>query len=304
MDRANDVMPAIEVSQVCKSFRDTAAVIDLSFSVARGEVFGMVGPNGAGKTTTLRMLMDIIRPDSGEIRVLGSAIDDRTKNRIGYLPEERGLYRKITVRESLAYLAALKGLARRPARESASELLERVGMLEHRNKKIEELSRGMGQIVQFIATIQHDPEVVVLDEPFSGLDPVNTELLKGFILELKDHGKAVVLSTHMMNQVEELCDRFLMINRGRSVLYGSMGEIKSRYRTNSVLLACGHIPDGLPGVIGHRERGGLTELLLDGKTTPSEVLAALVSSGTTVERFEVATPSLNEIFIRVVQEGS
>jgi len=300
----NNATPAIEVSQVCKTFRNTAAVRDLSFSVNCGEVFGMVGPNGAGKTTTLRMLMDILRPDSGEIRILGNAIDDRTKDRIGYLPEERGLYRKVTVRESLAYLAALKNLTGRPARERAAELLERVGMTEHRNKKAEELSRGMGQIIQFVATILHDPDLVVLDEPFSGLDPLNTEMLKGFILELKGQGKAVILSTHMMNQVEELCDRFLMMNKGQAVLYGSLDEIKSRYRTNSVLLACDRVPDDLPGVVGRREHGKHTELLLDEGTTPSDILAALVGCGTSVERFEVATPSLHEIFIRVVQEAS
>jgi ABC-2 type transport system ATP-binding protein len=300
----SNATPAIEVSQVCKTFRNTSAVLDLSFSVNRGEVFGMVGPNGAGKTTTLRMLMDILRPDSGEIRILGNAIDEPTKDRIGYLPEERGLYRKVTVRESLAYLAALKGMTGKAARERASALLERVGMAEHRDKKAEELSRGMGQIIQFVATILHDPDLVVLDEPFSGLDPVNTEMLKSFILELKGQGKAVILSTHMMNQVEELCDRFLMMNKGRAVLYGSLGEIKSRYRTHSVLLACDRVPDDLPGVIGRRKHGRHTELLLDEQTTPSEVLAALVGSGTNVERFEVATPSLNEIFIQVVQEAS
>ncbi|MGB3128879.1 MAG: ATP-binding cassette domain-containing protein, partial [Dehalococcoidia bacterium] len=203
-EREIEGMNAIEVSQVSKSFRGTRAVNDLSFTVGTGEVFGMVGPNGAGKTTTLRMLMDIIKPDTGEIIILGEAINEETKNRIGYLPEERGLYRKITVSESLAYLAALKNMKRRLARDRAAELLERADMLQHKNKKIEELSRGMGQIIQFIATILHDPELIVLDEPFAGLDPVNTELLKGFILELKGQGKSIILSTHIMNQVEEL----------------------------------------------------------------------------------------------------
>ena len=296
-------MNAIEVSQVSKSFKGTRAVNDLSFTVGTGEVFGMVGPNGAGKTTTLRMLMDIIKPDTGEIIILGKAINEETKNRIGYLPEERGLYRKITVSESLAYLAALKNMKRRLARDRAAELLERVDMLQHKNKKIEELSRGMGQIIQFIATILHDPELIVLDEPFAGLDPVNTELLKGFILELKGQGKSIILSTHMMNQVEELCDRVLMINKGQAVLYGSLSEIKSRFRNNSIFIECDRIPDGLPGVVGRQDHGKYLELFLDGQTPPSKVLSALVNNGVTVDRFEMSTPSLNEIFIQVVKEG-
>ncbi|MCJ7523284.1 MAG: ATP-binding cassette domain-containing protein [Dehalococcoidia bacterium] len=302
-EREIEGMNAIEVSQASKSFRGTRAVNDLSFTVGTGEVFGMVGPNGAGKTTTLRMLMDIIKPDTGEIIILGEAINEETKNRIGYLPEERGLYRKITVSESLAYLAALKNMKRRLARDRAAELLERADMLQHKNKKIEELSRGMGQIIQFIATILHDPELIVLDEPFAGLDPVNTELLKGLILELKGQGKSIILSTHMMNQVEELCDRVLMINKGQAVLYGSLGEIKSRFRNNSIFLECDRIPDRLPGVVGRQDHGKYLELFLDGQTPPSKVLSALVNNGVTVDRFEVSTPSLNEIFIQVVKEG-
>ena len=302
-EREIEGMNAIEVSQASKSFRGTRAVNDLSFTVGTGEVFGMVGPNGAGKTTTLRMLMDIIKPDTGEIIILGEAINEETKNRIGYLPEERGLYRKITVSESLAYLAALKNMKRRLARDRAAELLERVDMLQHKNKKIEELSRGMGQIIQFIATILHDPELIVLDEPFAGLDPVNTELLKGLILELKGQGKSIILSTHMMNQVEELCDRVLMINKGQAVLYGSLGEIKSRFRNNSIFIECDRIPDRLPGVVGRQDHGKYLELFLDGQTPPSKVLSALVNNGVTVDRFEVSTPSLNEIFIQVVKEG-
>ena len=296
-------MNVIEVSHITKSFKGTKAVDDISFSIGQGEIFGMVGPNGAGKTSTIRMLMDIIKPDSGEINILGEAIKEETKNRIGYLPEERGLYRKITVTESLTYLAALKDFKGGAARDRATKLLERVDMLQHKDKRIEELSRGMGQIIQFIATILHDPDLIVLDEPFAGLDPVNTELLKGFILELKDQGKSIILSTHMMNQVEELCDRILMINKGQAVLYGSLAEIKSRYRNNSILLVCDHLPDGLPGVVRSKDQGKHVELFLDGVTSPLEVLAALVNGGVTVDRFEVSTPSLNEIFIQVVKEG-
>jgi len=292
----------VEVSGVSKFFRGNAAVSDVSFCVQRGEILGMLGPNGAGKTTTIRMMMDIIKPDRGEIRVFGETAKEGIKDRVGYLPEERGLYRKISVIESLVYLAALKGVKANLARDRATRLLERADMLQHKDKKIQELSRGMGQIIQSIATILHDPELVVLDEPFSGLDPINTELLKEFILELRDQGKAVILSTHMMNQIEELCDRALMINKGRIVLYGSLDEIKSKFRNNSVLLKCDTSPGEIPGVVDTRMRGKSLELFLDGRVSPQELLSILVDRGIGVERFEVSTPSLNEIFIQVVKE--
>ena len=184
-------MPAVELNNICKSYNDNLVVNNVSFTVAQGEIFGLIGPNGAGKTTTIRMMMDITKPDSGEINVLGESLREDTKNRIGYLPEERGLYKKLTVLESLTYLASLKGIKPRLVNRRAKELLERVGMLPHKEKKIEELSRGMGQIIQFLVTIIHDPQLVVLDEPFAGLDPVNTELLKEIILELRNQDKAI-----------------------------------------------------------------------------------------------------------------
>lgn len=290
-----------KVSHVHKSFGENEVVNDISFEVEAGEIFGMVGPNGAGKTTTIRMLMDIIKPDSGGICILSEALNEGIKNRIGYLPEERGLYKKITVSESLAYLAALKDMNGRVAKDRAAELLKQVNMLQHKDKKTEELSRGMGQIIQFIATIQHDPELIVLDEPFSGLDPVNTELLKQFISELKGQGKSIILSSHMMNQVEDLCDRVLMIHKGQAVLYGKLDDIKTRYRNNSIFLECDHLPDGLPGLIGSKNHGKYMELFLDGQTSHGKLLAALINSGVTISRFEVSTPSLNEIFIQVVK---
>ena len=229
-------MLAVEVSHIVKSFTDKVAVDDLSFSVTQGEIFGLIGPNGAGKTTTIRMMMDIIKPDSGDITILGEKLTEASKNRLGYLPEERGLYRKLTVIDSIVYLASLKGMDSRSAREKADKLLNQTGMLPHGRKKIDELSKGMAQIIQFIITIIHDPELIILDEPFSGLDPVNTELLKKLIIDLRNQGKAIVLSTHQMNQVEELCDRILMIDNGRNVLYGNPAEIKSKFRSNSVIL--------------------------------------------------------------------
>ena len=293
-------MLAVEVSHIVKSFSDKVAVDDLSFSVAQGEMFGLIGPNGAGKTTTIRMMMDIIKPDSGEVTILGEKLSEATKNRLGYLPEERGLYRKLSVLESIVYLASLKGVDRHSAKEKANELLNQTGMLASKRKKIEELSKGMGQIIQLIVTIIHDPQLVILDEPFAGLDPVNTELLKGMFADLRNQGKAVILSTHQMNQVEELCDRILMINNGRSVLYGDLSEIKSRYRGNSVLLDFKGELGEVPGITGKRTRKGYTELMLDGETTPQQVLEHLVSRGMVINRFEVATPSLNEIFLKEV----
>jgi len=291
-------MLAVEVSHIAKSFADKVAVDNLSFSVAQGEMFGLIGPNGAGKTTTIRMMMDILKPDSGEVTILGEKLNEATKNRLGYLPEERGLYKKLKVLDSIVYLASLKGVDRHSAAEKANELLNQTGMSASRNKKIEELSRGMGQIIQFIVTIIHDPQLLVLDEPFAGLDPVNTELLKGMLTDLRNQGKAVILSTHQMNQVEELCDRVLMINNGQGILYGDLSEIKARYRGNSVLLDFEGELEEVPGVTEKRTRKGYVELMLDDKTTPQQVLAHLVSQGTVINRFEVATPSLNEIFLK------
>ena len=293
-------MPAAEVNHVFKSYADKAVVNDLSFSVARGEILGLIGPNGAGKTTTIRMMMDIIKPDSGDVTILDEKLSEASKNKLGYLPEERGLYKKLTVIDSIIYLASLKGMDRRSAERKANELLDQTSMLPHKNKKIEELSQGMEQIIQFIVTIIHDPELVILDEPFAGLDPVNTELVKRMFVGLRDQGKAVILSTHRMNEVEELCDRILMIDNGRTMLYGDLADIKSGYRSSSVILEIEGELGELPGVIEKRTHKGHVELVLYGSTTPQQILERLVSTGIVINRFEVATPSLNEIFLQVV----
>jgi len=292
-------MPVVEVNHIVKSYADKIAVNDLSFSIAPNEIFGLIGPNGAGKTTTLRMMMDIIKPDSGTVTILGEKLTEASKNKLGYLPEERGLYRNLTVIDSIIYLASLKGMDRHSAEEKADELLNHTGMLPHKGKKIEELSKGMGQIIQLIVTIIHDPELVVLDEPFAGLDPVNTELLKMIFVDLRNRDKAVILSTHQMNQVEELCDRILMIDNGRSVLQGNLTEIKSRYRSNSVIIDSEGDLGQIPGVTEKRAHKGYVELILDGNTTPKQVLERLVGTGIVINRFEAATPSLNEIFLKV-----
>ena len=295
-------MPAVELNNICKSYNDNLVVNNVSFTVAQGEIFGLIGPNGAGKTTTIRMIMDIIKPDSGEISVLGETLKEIIKNKIGYLPEERGLYRKLTVIDSLVYLASLKSVTSHRARSQAEELLKRIDMLPLKNKKIEELSRGMGQLIQFLVAIIHDPQLVILDEPFAGLDPVNTELLREIIFELRSQGKAVILSTHRMNEVEELCDRIFMINKGQNVLYGELAEIKSRYRNNSIFLELeGELPH-LEGVIGKRDYKDHVELFFDRETSPHQILAQLMKQEIEISRFEVSTPSLNDIFLQLVEK--
>ncbi len=293
-------MSAVEVVDVAKTYGSKAAVAGLSFAVEGHEIFGLIGPNGAGKTTTLRMMMDIIKPDSGEVRILGAVASEATKARLGYLPEESGLYRKLTVTDSIVYLASLKGMDPHLIEARADTLLDRMGMLPQKRKRIEALSKGMAQIIQLIVTIIHNPELVVLDEPFSGLDPVNTERVKQLLVDLRDQGKAVILSTHQMNQVEALCDRILMIDNGHAVLYGDLEEIRSKYRGHSVVVdGEGEMPQ-VPGVIETRYHKDHVELVLDPNTTPQEVLKHLVGAGMAIRRFEVATPSLNEIFLRAV----
>jgi ABC-2 type transport system ATP-binding protein len=288
---------AVRVNNIFKSYGKKTVVNDVSFTVAQGEIFGLIGPNGAGKTTTIRMMMDIIKPDTGEVYILGEKFKEENKNKIGYLPEERGLYKKQTVMDTLRYMSSLKGITVDDARIEL--LLKRIGMLPHKNKKIEEMSRGMGQLIQFLVTIIHDPDLIILDEPFSGLDPVNTELLKDLITELKSQGKAIIFSTHQMNQVEELCDRLFMINKGVKVLYGNLAEIKQKYRNNSVFLNCDGNTDRLKGVIDRQQKDGYAEFFLDAGTSPQDLLQQLVERRITVTRFEIGTPSLNEIFLRI-----
>ncbi|MDM7998742.1 MAG: ATP-binding cassette domain-containing protein [Dehalococcoidia bacterium] len=291
---------ALEIKNVSKRFGEVEAARDVSFAVERGEIFGLIGPNGAGKTTIIRMLMEIIKADSGEIRILGEPLRESTKNKIGYLPEERGLYKKLTVIETLLYLSSLKGKTGDATRQRTTSLLQATGMLAHQHKKVEELSKGMAQLIQFVATILHDPELVILDEPFYGLDPVNTRMLKDMVGELRKQGKTIILSTHMMNEVEELCDRILMIDKGRSVLYGSLSEIKSRHRTDSVLLSVDGALGQIEGIVSMKNHGTHYQLLLDKQMSPQTLLASLVGRNITINRFEVATPSLSEIFVQVV----
>ncbi len=264
-------------------------------------MLGLVGPNGAGKTTTIRMILDIIRPDRGTVTLLEQSLDHDARHQIGYLPEERGLYRGLRVTNMLVYLGELKGLARHDAARRADDLLDRLGMASHRSKKVGELSRGMTQFIQFAGTIIHRPAVVILDEPFSNLDPVNVRTMKEIIGELRSEGAAVMLSTHQMYQVEELCDEVVMIDDGAIVLEGLLTDIKRRFRGDSLVIACDPWPEGLHGVSDVRRQGQTHVVRMLPGTTPEMVLRQLVEKGSHVERFEVETPSMEDIFVTVVR---
>ena len=289
-----------EVRGIWKRLGDRDVVQDVSFSVEAGEVLGVVGPNGAGKTTTMRMLLDIIQPDRGEIRLFGEPFQHGHRAMLGYLPEERGLYRDLRVGETLEYLGALKGMRRSEARGRSGELLARLGMAEHRDKKVSELSKGMSQLIQLAATFLHAPRLLVLDEPFSGLDPVNLRLVKELLAEQQEQGVAIMLSTHQMNEVEELCSRVLMINAGAVVLYGDLAEVRQDFGGKSIIVESGSLPDRLPGVEKVNDHGHFRELVMSDGTESKTVFLALAEAGVEVKRFEVAGLPLEDIFIQVV----
>jgi len=295
-------MFTVEATHLAKSFGDIQAVADVSFAAAPGEIFGLLGPNGAGKTTSIRLLLDIFRPDSGTVSILGGPMTEAKKDRIGYMPEERGLYQEMHLEQCLIYLATLKGMTAAEAHRRLKEYLERFDLAQHRTKKVKELSRGMTQKAQIINTVLPHPELLLIDEPFSGLDPVNTQLVKELLLELRAEGATILMSTHMMHQVEELCDRIVLINNGRNVLYGNVNDIRRDYSGNAVLLkVIGDVPT-LSGVQATVAQNGVTQLTLDGEMTPQGILSQLVGNGVQVEQFEIAAPGLDEIFIKVVRE--
>ncbi len=294
-------MAAIVVENVFKSYANVEAVQGVSFEVHDNEIFGLLGPNGAGKSTIIRMLLDFIKPDNGMISILGKSFSEKTKESIGYLPEERGLYDEITVMGNLVYLAALKGTDSEKARARALKLLERAGVREKADAKVKQLSKGLRQLVQLCATLIHEPSLLILDEPFSGLDPTNRELVKRMILEQKKRGRTIVLSTHMMNEVEELCDRVLMINNGRRVLYGEVADVKESYSTHCVFLEFeGTLPE-LEGVEKANVKNCTAELYLRIDVTPQDILKQLVEKGVVVRRFDVKELSLNDVFIKVAE---
>ncbi|BAQ34675.1 ABC transporter ATP-binding protein [Dehalococcoides sp. THU3] len=292
-------MNVVETHGISKIYGRNIIVDNLSLSLEQGQIMGLIGPNGAGKTTTLRMMMDIIKPDSGKVLILGEQMNADAQNHIGYLPEERGLYRKQKIIDSLVYLASLKGMNPSAAKAKALELLEKVGLSAHAEKKIEQLSHGMGQLVQLVSAILHDPVLMIIDEPFNGLDPVNVQLVKNLMLELRSKNKSLILSTHRMNEVEEMCDRVCMLNKGKQVLYGNLVDIKNHYRSNTLEVDYeGEFPP-LDKVLDAKAASGKAHIILNGNTTAQNVLVQLVNSGLIIHRFEIATPTLNDIFISI-----
>jgi ABC-2 type transport system ATP-binding protein len=295
-------MNVLEIKNVSKRFDNFVAVKDLSFEVRRGTIFGLLGPNGAGKTTTIRMIVNIFAPDQGDVLVMGRHMTGDLQQHIGYLPEERGLYKKMNVGDQLHFFGNLKGLDNPEVARRTDEWLARLELSDWKNKKSQELSKGMQQKIQFIATVLHDPELLILDEPFSGLDPVSVNLLKGIILDLKKQGKTIIFSTHQMEQVEQMCDDICLINHATKVLGGSLREVKRRFGRNTVILDY----EGENSFLGEdlvkrvNQFASHSELLLREGADAQEILRRALAAGARVNRFELVEPSLNEIFIESV----
>jgi ABC-2 type transport system ATP-binding protein len=302
----NNDSATVVLEHVTKSFGEFTAVNDLSLSVRAGRIYGLLGPNGAGKTTTIRMIVNITAPDSGAIRVFGQKITPELQDRIGYLPEERGLYKKMKVGDQLKFFAELKSVPGKEAVRRADRWLERLKLTEWKGKKSSELSKGMQQKVQFITTVIHEPDLLILDEPFSGLDPVNVELLKEIILELKAAGKTIIFSTHQMEVAEKICDEICLINRSRKILDGSIREVKRGFSRNAVALRLvgGETVLEDRSLISKvkRDSDGVEVLLAEGATAQS-LLRELIAGNATVEKFEMIEPSLHDIFIEKVTEN-
>lgn len=295
-------MPVVEMLNVCKGFGNLKAVDNVTFSIEKGEFFGLLGPNGAGKTTSIRILLDIFKPDSGTTSIFGGPMDEAKKDRIGYMPEERGLYQDLPLERVLTYLAALKGMSGRQIKRSMADYLARFNLQDFRRKKVKELSKGMQQKAQIIATLMHQPELLIIDEPFSGLDPVNTQLVKDMLHDLNSQGVTIIMSTHQMHQVEELCQRILLMDHGQVMLYGNLQDIRKQFSGRALLI---HSPEklpDLPGVISMERLNGAQRLNLDQNAVPQDILRELVARNIPIEHFEVALPTLDEIFIRVVQD--
>ncbi len=293
----------LTLDRVTKTFDEFVAVDELSLKVRSGRIFGLLGPNGAGKTTTIRMITGITMPDSGRVELFGQPMSRELQDRIGYLPEERGLYKKMKVGEQLRFFGELKSMKPRAAEEAINRWLEKVKLTEWKDKKATELSKGMQQKIQFIAAVMHDPDLIILDEPFSGLDPVNVELLKALVLELKAAGKTIIFSTHQMQVAERICDDICLVNRSRKVLEGSIREVKRGFGRNSVALRA----EGGDGVLDDRQmvakiehHSDEIEVLLSEGADAQELLRRLVAAGARVTKFELVEPSLNDIFIEKV----
>ncbi len=297
-------MPTVEISHISKSFGSLKAVDDVSFEVEKGEIFGLLGPNGAGKTTAIRVLLDIFKPDAGKVSILGGAMTEAKKDLIGYMPEERGMYQDILLEDCLVYLGSLKGIATDEANRRITYYLDRFDLASSRRKKVKELSKGMQQKAQLITTLIHEPELLIIDEPFSGLDPVNTQMVKELLREQRDRGVTILMSTHQMHQVEELCDRIVLIDHGRTVLYGRLDEIRGQFSGHAVIVRTPDELTNLPGVERIEQyNSSAYRLNLAPSTNTQDVLRSLVERGIRIDQFEIASPTLDEIFIRVVQPG-
>ncbi len=297
----------VSLEHVTKRFGDFTAVKDLSLAVRAGRIYGLIGPNGAGKTTTIRMIVNITAPDSGAIQLFGQPINAGSQDRIGYLPEERGLYRRMRISDQLLFFAELKDFKGRAAKEAVDRWLERMKLVEWKSKKAEALSKGMQQKVQFIAAVIHDPDLLILDEPFSGLDPINMELLKEIVLEFKAAGKTIIFSTHVMELAEKICDDICLINRSQKVLEGSLRDVKGSFGRNSVALRA----EGGDGVLDDRSivssvkrQSDEVEALLADGVDPQVVLKRLLESGARITKFELVEPTLHDIFIEKVSGGA
>ena len=292
----------IKAENLRKQYANVVAVDDVSLQVEAGKIFGLIGPNGAGKTTTIRMILNIITPDKGTVTFDGARFDRNIQNRIGYLPEERGLYKKNKLLDTILYFAGLRGMTGVGAKQKALEWLRRFNIEDYAKRKVEELSKGNQQKAQFITSILHDPEYIVLDEPFSGLDPVNQIVLKDILQELKQQGKAIIFSTHQMDSAEKLCDEICLINRGKIVLEGSMKEVKAKFGKNSVhveFVGDGSFIPALPQVKKATVYENYAELELNGTISSRELLSS-ISSKVEIRKFEFVEPSLNSIFLDVV----
>ena len=293
----------LQVRDVVKRFDGRAAVDGVSLEVKPGEIFALLGPNGAGKTTLIRMITDILRPDSGEILWEGRPSRERDPGSLAYLPEERGLYRRSKVVDMVTFYGQLKGLGARQARADAVRLLNRVELGDWADKQVQALSKGMQQKVQLCAALIGAPKLLILDEPFSGLDPVNVQLLEAILNEARAGGATVLLSTHQMNKIEELCDRALMIHRGRAVLYGAVRDIRREHADHAVLVRTRSRLSAVPGVQSIEAFNGDQKLVLEPQATAQEVLHALVHQGVEIESYALATLPLEDVFVKVVREG-
>ena len=295
-------MYALEVKNLCKTFGSIKAVDDASFSVPEGSIFGLIGRNGAGKTTTIRMMMNIYLPDSGEVSLRGVKVGQEFKDKVGYLPEERGLYKKMKVLETLLFFAEVKGKTGRNVERSAMDYLKRFELFDRRFTKVEELSKGNQQKLQFIATILHDPEFIILDEPFSGLDPINTNMLRDIIVEKKREGKVIIFSTHLMEFAEKMCDHLAMIDHGKVILQGSLSDIKARYsQKNITLIHEGDISflNGHPFVEKISDFGNSTGIRVKDEKNMQELLKLIIERGVIIKKFDANDISLQEIFVEL-----